>query len=239
MMDKYYVYQYVDPRTNKPFYIGKGEGKRYLRHLTETKDNTENYKKWAYIQGLRNKGLEPIVEKIQENMTQDAAYNLETILIKKYGRKGIDEDGILTNILLDARPPCAKGRTISEEHKTRISVANSGKNNAMSGLKWFRSEDGKKSFSEKMSGENNPFYGKTHSKEQKEKWKNMERGMSGKKHSKKTKEKMSKTQTGKPVSEETKKKISKTLTGREQSEETKKKRSETIKQWWKKRKEKS
>jgi hypothetical protein len=41
----YYVYQYIDPRNNLPFYIGKGKGKRYQTHLFETADNTENLKK--------------------------------------------------------------------------------------------------------------------------------------------------------------------------------------------------
>lgn len=42
----YYVYQYVDPETNKPFYIGKGKDNRMFHHLNETLDNTDNRKKF-------------------------------------------------------------------------------------------------------------------------------------------------------------------------------------------------
>ena len=31
----YYVYLYIDPRTAKPFYVGKGKGRRLLAHLSD------------------------------------------------------------------------------------------------------------------------------------------------------------------------------------------------------------
>jgi len=101
----YYVYQYIDPRNNLPFYIGKGKEKRYQAHLFETAKNTENLKKYAYIQGLRNKGLMPTIEIVLDNLSEEQAYHLEESLIIKYGRKDIDPDGILTNICLGNKPP--------------------------------------------------------------------------------------------------------------------------------------
>lgn len=44
----YYVYAYLDPWSKIPFYVGKGSSYRWKRHLMETKDNTENYKKMGY-----------------------------------------------------------------------------------------------------------------------------------------------------------------------------------------------
>lgn len=101
----YYVYQYIDPRNNLPFYIGKGKKKRYLRHLFETHENTENKKKWAYIQGLRNKNIEPLIEIVVDNLTEQDAIKLEDTLIHQYGRKDLDPDGILTNICFGINPP--------------------------------------------------------------------------------------------------------------------------------------
>ena len=30
----YYVYLYIDPRSKRPFYVGKGQGERVLSHLS-------------------------------------------------------------------------------------------------------------------------------------------------------------------------------------------------------------
>ncbi len=111
----YYVYQYRDPRTGIPFYVGKGKENRHLYHLSETFQNTENEMKWAYIQGLRNKGLSPIIEIIFTNLDEDWAYDLEETVIKLYGRKNIDENGWLTNRCPDNRPP----KTTGNDHWAR------------------------------------------------------------------------------------------------------------------------
>lgn len=105
MSNIYYVYSYTNPLTNEIFYIGKGKNGRLYNHLEETKENTENYFKWCIIESLRRKNIQPLIEKIIENLTEDEAYKLETEFIIKYGRKGIDENGILTNRCLDRYPP--------------------------------------------------------------------------------------------------------------------------------------
>lgn len=104
-MNIYYVYQYICPISLLPFYIGKGKNNRFLSHLKENYKNSDNKKKWCKIESLRKKGLEPIIEFVKMNLSENEAYNLEKKLIKKFGRKGIDENGILTNICLDNRPP--------------------------------------------------------------------------------------------------------------------------------------
>lgn len=154
----YYIYAYIDPRNNLPFYIGKGSGNRYLCHLSETKDNTENRKKYAYIQGLRNKKLEPRIIKLHKDIFSEAvAYDIEEAYIKLFGRKGIDPNGILTNICADARPPRIQ---ISDEQRQKRSLAMIG-NTHGKGLKSpFR---GKKR--PELSGANNGFYGKSHTEE--------------------------------------------------------------------------
>ena len=110
----YYVYQLVDPRNNQPFYIGKGKGRRAKTHLWEIPE-TRNIYKENKISNIRSDGLEPKIEYIAENIIdEDLAYDIETSMIKKYGRKGYDKNGILTNICLDNRPPNHKGKTYEE-----------------------------------------------------------------------------------------------------------------------------
>jgi hypothetical protein len=198
MENIYYIYQYIDPRTNLPFYIGKGSGDRMYRHLAETKDKTENRKKYAVIKGLQNKGLEPIVEKIAENLTETVAYEMERQLIEKYGRRDLDEGGILTNICTDNRPPHLSGKDnpmygkkISEETRQKhIKLRDRTRGKTYEEI--YGAERASE-IREKLSqaGENNPFYGRKHNEETRakmsERAKNRPSNMLGKKRSEKTK----------------------------------------------------
>lgn len=186
-VNRYYVYQYIDPRTNLPFYIGKGKGNRYLAHLKETADTVENKRKREHIQQLASLGLEPTIVKFQENLSEDIAYTLEAQLIKKYGRKDFDPNGILTNICLDGRPPTFYGeqhprygmpvpRTEEQEQKRRhsLSLAKKGKPSLFKGRSRSDnirktasithrgkvvSETTKQKLRELNTGPNNPNYG--------------------------------------------------------------------------------
>ena len=99
MNNKYYVYIYYDPRTNQPFYVGKGSGPRLYDHLKETLEKTVNKRKYYKIQSIHRDGLELIVEKYEDNLSEDKAYDLEEELILKWGRKDFDDGGILFNIV--------------------------------------------------------------------------------------------------------------------------------------------
>jgi hypothetical protein len=110
----YYVYQLVDPRNNQPFYIGKGKGRRAKTHLWEVPE-TRNVYKENKIAKIREEGKEPIIEYLVSDIIDEAlAYDIETTIIKKYGRKGYDKNGTLTNICEDNRPPNHKGKTYEE-----------------------------------------------------------------------------------------------------------------------------
>lgn len=136
----FYIYHYIDPRDNLPFYIGKGINGRLYDHLHETESNTENRHKFYRIQYLKNIGLEPIVQKVIENIEDEsAAYELETQEILKYGRIGFESYGILTNVCLGSKPPSPKGKIKSELHRQRLSESRKG---------WSASDETKKKNSE-------------------------------------------------------------------------------------------
>lgn len=121
----YYIYAYIDPRTNFPFYIGKGKGTRKFDHLVEASSKKENREKFKVIKELQMLDLLPIILELESNIKDELlAYNREDFYILKYGRKGIETDGILTNKTIGGkRPPKpvwteAKRKQHSEWNKT-------------------------------------------------------------------------------------------------------------------------
>lgn len=128
MDNKYYVYELVDPRNGQPFYVGKGKGDRAKSHLTEGKV-TNNPRKDLKINEIRLAGHEPKINVVLENLSNDEAYREEESLILIYGRQGYDDNGILTNIKKDAKPPSQKGskKVFTEEHRKKLSESLKGK----------------------------------------------------------------------------------------------------------------
>lgn len=124
----YYVYHILNPITNRLFYIGKGSGNRCKQHLTDKKEYAHNKRLNGYIRNLIKNGIPPIIIKIAEDLTEETAYELEESEIKKYGRVGFEENGILLNILESGRPPAFSGehhpwygRKHTQETKDKIS----------------------------------------------------------------------------------------------------------------------
>ena len=96
---RFYVYHLVDPRTSMPYYVGKGTRNRCNYHFTCPLEKSVNERLYYFIQKLKDLNVELKVIKIQENLTAEDAYEIEDQEIKKYGRKGFDEGGILLNIV--------------------------------------------------------------------------------------------------------------------------------------------
>lgn len=78
----YYVYVYSHPDTRQPFYVGKGRGSRALAHMEF--EDAENAKQ-EMIASLRKQGRKPIVEIVQWDLSEDAAFAAESALIQHIG----------------------------------------------------------------------------------------------------------------------------------------------------------
>lgn len=90
----WYVYRLIDPRNNKPFYVGKGTG--YRTSATININQTGNKLKKLFLSEIKNEGLEPLLEKVATFDTEKEALEYEKKLILEYGRI-IKGTGILTN----------------------------------------------------------------------------------------------------------------------------------------------
>lgn len=65
----YYVYMYIDPRSNQPFYVGKGQNERILAHLSAQGES----RKADVLKELRTAGLKPRLEVLAHGLRTDFA----------------------------------------------------------------------------------------------------------------------------------------------------------------------
>lgn len=104
----YYIYAYIDPRTNQPFYVGKGTRGRKFTHLKEHDGKTDNRDKLKVIKELSALSLVPTIVELESNIENESiAYNREDFYILTYGRKGFEPNGILTNKTIGGKHPPA------------------------------------------------------------------------------------------------------------------------------------
>lgn len=117
----FYVYEYRDPRTDLPCYIGKGQRSRDKVHLKGSHNKRLN----RLIAEMREQGVEPVLSRLADGLTNDEAQALEIELIAKYGRKGYEPGGVLMNHTLGGEG--TTGRVLSEESLRKLSESNRGK----------------------------------------------------------------------------------------------------------------
>lgn len=112
-----FIYAYLDPRKPgdykygnyvfefEPFYIGKSKKNsvynRMTRHLEFVRDRgidlTNNNYKFNVINNILDSGFDPIIIKVEENLSIESAFNLEKLLIESIGRR-TGKSGPLCNI---------------------------------------------------------------------------------------------------------------------------------------------
>ena len=121
--NRFYVYSLTDPRKdNQPFYIGKGCGNRCYVHL-KSPEKGNNPLKTRTINAIREAGFEPGVSILQDGLEEQNALTEESRLIRLYGRRRIDENGILTNRVVSG----TGGLGHSRETRAKMSRDRKGK----------------------------------------------------------------------------------------------------------------
>lgn len=122
-------YEYDDLSFDyEPFYVGKGKYDRYLYHLNKVKNNCKykNSLKFSIIEENIKNGKDPIIIKIQDNLSEEESLHLEKLLIRKIGRLDLGK-GPLTNLNDGGHKPQVNYRH-SEETKIKLSEINKKEN---------------------------------------------------------------------------------------------------------------
>jgi hypothetical protein len=84
----YVVYAYIDPRTNEPFYIGRGTLRRAYIHLTSRSTRRANPSPFAQrVTLMLSQGVYPEVHIIKGGLTSNQAWEAEAALIHLVGRQ--------------------------------------------------------------------------------------------------------------------------------------------------------
>lgn len=110
-MNEFYCYIYFDPRTDEPFYIGKGKG--YRGWDFKGHDHARNLT--GRLRKLQKLNLLPIV-RTQMQLTAKKALMMEKLLIAVFGRV-CNGTGPLLNVSPGGdNPPSMKGRKQTPEH---------------------------------------------------------------------------------------------------------------------------
>lgn len=170
--DIFYNYVYLDPRKPgdynygdlhfdyEPFYIGKGKNNRCYSHL---KQKNKSYK-INKIKKIQNFGLEPVILKIYENLSEEESLINENNLIQLIGRHD-KKLGPLVNLTDGGEKNY--GYIYSKEQLIQMSINRMGDKNAFYGK--HHTEETLKNMSEsrrgKYDGNKNPMYNKHHNLE--------------------------------------------------------------------------
>lgn len=181
-MNDSYVYTLVDPRNNLPFYVGKGRGERCNAHVAEAKYYVKRKSlKLNKIRKLLRLGMMPIVVKVEENVSDKQAIDLECLLIAEMRDIGFQltnmtdgGDGAQGYKHTEEHKRWASetqiGRVFSEEtkqkmRKPRSEIAKANMAKAQKASKYRPSEETKRKTSQALKGRPSPMKGRVQSAE--------------------------------------------------------------------------
>jgi hypothetical protein len=121
----HFVYALRIEGTTHPFYVGKGTyTTRPYAHFTQTRRGDKSLKA-SIIRKADRLGLKICVDFMFSTTDEQEAFTKECELIAYWGRRGIDDGGILANLTAGGDGRC--GNTPSEEQRHRQSLAMQGK----------------------------------------------------------------------------------------------------------------
>ena len=204
---RHFVYELWVTGQDHPFYVGKATYEtRPYAHLTQARRGDKSLKASIIRKADRN-CLAIVVKRVFWSNSEDEIFAEEKRLIAYYGRRGIDDGGILANMTIGGDGRCGNAHTA--ESKAKISAANSGK---------VRSEQHRKALSDSLRGR----------EVSEAKRMQISATLKGRPLSEAHKQKLSAAGTGRPCAEETRSKISEAQKGRRVSEERKRKISKTL-----------
>ncbi len=81
---KYYVYLLIDPKTDEPFYVGKGIGNRVFNHVKCALEEETSNKKYEEIRRIIDEGNEVKHLIVRHGLTEKNAYEIESALIDTF-----------------------------------------------------------------------------------------------------------------------------------------------------------
>lgn len=172
----YYVYLLIDPRDSSIFYVGKGKGRRCFNHLYEARSTNKNSPKLQKIRKIESLGLDVVIKKVEENVTDSQAQELECLIISEARNKGI----ALTNLTAggdgssgykhteEAKQKIKEsqlGKVVSEETKAKLSK-HFRENNQMCDPEIIAKRSGENHWAYGLIGEEHPSYGRKDTPEQ-------------------------------------------------------------------------
>lgn len=78
---KHYVYCLVDPRDNKIFYVGKGQGQRVFAHAAGAMEKDADSEKIAQIKAILSEGKKIKHYVLRHGLDEETAFEIEAVLI--------------------------------------------------------------------------------------------------------------------------------------------------------------